>query len=268
MEFNKYNKKEFDINVDSLWLIGPRAKGGKRENNYHGNFVPQIPEQMIRRYVKEGGIVLDMFMGSGTTLFEAETLKHPYIGFDINDEIITYVKHKMEGSNATYFIHNCDITSSNLVSLALSDDLIKLNDTGVDIIISHPPYFDIVKFTDKKEDLSKISDLNTFIDFYIKGVRNVWPFLKENQYFVLVVGDLWRNGEVIPLGFYLMNAIKSIVQCQLKGIVIKDIVGNKEKLGCENAWKRRALESDYYLFKHEYIFVFKKLKNQQYNGKK
>ena len=88
------NQKGLDINVDSLWLIGPRAKGGKRENNYHGNFVPQIPEQMIRRYTKTGGIVLDMFMGSGTTLFEAESLGHPYIGFDINDGIIAYVQKK------------------------------------------------------------------------------------------------------------------------------------------------------------------------------
>lgn len=39
--------KELDINVDSLWIIGPRAKGGKHENVYHGNFAPQIPNQMI-----------------------------------------------------------------------------------------------------------------------------------------------------------------------------------------------------------------------------
>ncbi len=83
-----------DINVESLWLIGPRAKGGKRENKYHGNFAPQIPEQMIRRYTKGEGIVLDMFMGSGTTLFEAESLGRPYIGFDINDDIISYVFKK------------------------------------------------------------------------------------------------------------------------------------------------------------------------------
>ena len=98
MDIDKGNQEELDINVDSLWLIGPRAKGGKRENNYHGNFVPQIPDQMIRRYTKKNGIVLDMFMGSGTTLFEAETLGRSYIGFDINDSIIAYVQKKMEGS--------------------------------------------------------------------------------------------------------------------------------------------------------------------------
>lgn len=247
-----------DINVESLWLIGPRAKGGKRENNYHGNFVPQIPDQMIRRYANNGGIVLDMFMGSGTALFEAENLGHPYIGFDINEDIIANVCKKMDGSKAKYLIHNCDITNTEKVGSAISDDLIRLEDTGVDLIISHPPYLNIVRFTDKEEDLSNISDTETFIKFYTKGVKNVWPFLKKGQYFVLVIGDLWRNGEVVPLGFYLMNAIKLTFNCQLKGIVVKDMVGNRGKLGTENVWRYRALKDGNFLFKHEYVFVFKK----------
>ena len=58
------------INVDSLWIIGPRAKGGMRNNSYHGNFAPQIPNDLIRRFTEKGDIVLDMFSGSGTVLFE------------------------------------------------------------------------------------------------------------------------------------------------------------------------------------------------------
>lgn len=259
MEFYKEETNDHSLNVESLWLIGPRAKGGKRENNYHGNFAPQIPNQMIRRYTKDGGVVLDMFMGSGTTLFEAETLGRPYIGFDINEKIISYVYQKMESSSAKFLIHNCDITDSAKVSLAISDDLIKLENTGIDLIMSHPPYFNIIKFTDKEEDLSNITDVDTFVKFYIKGVKSVWPFLKMNQYFVLVIGDLWRNGEVVPLGFYLMNAIKQTFNCKLKGIVIKDMVGNRAKIGLENIWKSRALKSDNFLFKHEYIYVFKKI---------
>ena len=258
MELNKETWKELDINVDSLWMIGPRAKGGKRENNYHGNFVPQIPDQMIRRYTPENGIVLDMFMGSGTTLYEAERLGRSYIGLDINDEIINYVRSKMDGSKAKYFIHNCDVTDSEQVSLTLSDDIINLQNTGIDLVMSHPPYLDIVKFTDKKEDLSNISDINAFIDKYTQSVKNVWPFLKKRQYFVLVIGDLWKNGEVIPLGFYLMYAIKKAVKCELKGIVVKDMVGNRGKIGSEGIWKYRALKNGNFLFKHEYIFVFKK----------
>ncbi|MCD8282635.1 MAG: site-specific DNA-methyltransferase, partial [Prevotella sp.] len=90
MKIDKDNWRDVDFNIDSLWIIGPRAKGGKRENNYHGNFVPQVPDHLIRRYTEEGETVLDMFMGSGTTLFECERLERNYIGCDINEEMIAY----------------------------------------------------------------------------------------------------------------------------------------------------------------------------------
>ncbi len=47
------NWKDCNINTDSLWLISERDKSGKHENIYHGNFVPQIPNQLIRRYTKK-----------------------------------------------------------------------------------------------------------------------------------------------------------------------------------------------------------------------
>ncbi|MBQ2386766.1 MAG: DNA adenine methylase [Bacteroidales bacterium] len=99
---NKENWKESDINVDSLWLIDERDKSGKHANVYHGNFVPQIPYQLISRYTKEQDIVLELFSGSGTTLFECEKLNRNYIGFDINQDIIDYVKDKMQDSDVLY----------------------------------------------------------------------------------------------------------------------------------------------------------------------
>ena len=77
------NWREVDLNVDSLWIIGERDKSGKHANVYHGNFIPQVPDQLIRRYTKEGDTVLELFSGGGTTLFECEKLKRNYIGFDI-----------------------------------------------------------------------------------------------------------------------------------------------------------------------------------------
>ncbi len=259
MKFDKSKWKELDINTDSLWIIGPRAKGGKHENVYHGNFVPQIPNQMIRRYADEGGVVLDMFMGSGTTLFESENLGRDYIGFDINDEIIQYVESKMNSNSPIkYFIHNCDIANGEKVKSVVESDLKAVGKRTVDLIMSHPPYLDIVKFTDKKEDLSNISSLNEFISKFVEATRNVWQFLKVGKYYCLVIGDIYRDSEVIPLSFYLMYAIKRNFNCKLKGIVIKDMVGNRAKLGIESLWRYRALKSDNFLFKHEYIFVFKK----------
>ncbi len=83
--------QESDINTDSLWLINERDKSGKHKNVYHGNFIPQIPNQLIRRYTKENDTVLEPFMGSGTTLFECEKLGRKYIGFDINRAMIGHL---------------------------------------------------------------------------------------------------------------------------------------------------------------------------------
>ena len=128
----------------------------------------------------------------------------------------------------------------------------------VDFIIAHPPYMDIVKFTEKKEDLSNISDLDTFIEKITLAMKNGLQYLKKDKYFAIVVGDVYKKSEVIPLGFYVMNAIKQNFKVKMKGIIVKNIEGNRGKLGSQGIWKYRAMNSDYYLFKHEYIFVFKK----------
>lgn len=259
MEVNKDNWRELDINVDSLWIIGPRAKGGKHTNVYHGNFVPQVPNQMIRRYTDEGDVILEMFMGSGTTLYECENLGRNYIGFDINDEMIDAVESKMtDVRNISYFIHNCDICSTKDVGRHISSDLESMGKGSVDHIIIHPPYLDIVRFTDKNEDLSNISNLSIFIDKFVEALAGCWPWLKKGKYLSLIIGDIYRSGEVVPLGFYLMYAIKKNFPCKLKGVVVKDIVGNRGKIGNEGIWKYRALRGDTFLFKHEYLFVFKK----------
>lgn len=259
MKFDKEHWKEIDVNIDSLWIIGPRATGGKRTNCYHGNFAPQVPNHLIRRYTDEGDTVLDMFMGSGTTLFECELLNRNFIGFDINEEMIHFVESRMKDSNTIrYSIFNCDITNSQGVNECINSHFEDCRKKKVDFIISHPPYLDIIKFTNKPEDLSNISGVREFIDKYLEALKNVLVHLKSKKKFAVVVGDIYRNEEVVPLGFYLMYAIRQSIDCKLKGIVVKDIVGNRAKIGQEALWRYRTLKSDNFLFKHEYIFVFKK----------
>jgi hypothetical protein len=260
MKFDKDHWKELDINVDSLWLIGPRAKGGKRENIYHGNFTPQVPNNLIRRYTEPGEIVIDLFMGSGTTLYECETLNRNYIGYDINDDIINHVKTKMDDDcPINYAINKCDVTDSDSFDAATESALSAMGKQKADFLIVHPPYLDIIHFTDQSCDLSNINDIDDFIDKFIISMSNAIKYLKSNRHFAIVVGDLYRNSEVVPLGFYLMDAISKNFKCKLKGIVVKDMVGNRAKLNSENLWHYKALKSDYFIFKHEYIFVFRKV---------
>lgn len=257
-EVNSENWKQLNFNVDSLWLINERDKSGKHANVYHGNFIPQIPNQLIRRYTSEKELVLELFTGSGTTLYECESLNRDYIGFDINDEIINHVNLKMVGTTINYRINNCDVTDTACFDESMKTSLKNVQKDKVDFLIAHPPYMDIIQFTDKDGDLSHINDLNIFLIKLKNAFANSLPYLTKGKYFAIVMGDVYKKSEVIPLGFYTMYMIKKNFRVKLKGIIVKNIEGNRGKLGTQNIWKYRAMKSDYYLFKHEYIFVFKK----------
>ncbi|MBQ8449318.1 MAG: DNA adenine methylase [Bacteroidaceae bacterium] len=256
---DKSNWKLSDINVDSLWLIPERSKNGKHKNIYHGNFIPQIPNQLIRRYTNKGNTVVELFSGSGTTLFECEELQRDYIGFDINTDIIEYVNCKMiDCTTIKFAIKNIDVTNTLEFSNAVETWLIDNKIEYVDFVIAHPPYLDIVKFTDNERDLSNITDINIFIKELIKAIGCSLKYLKAGGYFAIIAGDIYKNSEVVPLAFKIMEAIKDNLNVKMKGIIIKNIEGNRGKLKTQDIWRYRALKSDYYLFKHEYIFVFKK----------
>jgi hypothetical protein len=117
---------------------------------------------------------------------------------------------------------------------------------------------DIVKFSQEQDDLSQISDLKTFLEKLKIVCQNCLPFLEINKYFALVIGDVYKKSEVVPLSFYCMDMLKRNFKIKLNGVIVKNIEGNRGKLGVNGIWKYRALKSDYFLFKHEYIFVFKK----------
>lgn len=145
------NWRESDVNTDSLWLISERDKTGKHRNIYHGNFIPQIPYQLLSRYTKKGEVVFEPFMGSGTTLFECEELGRRYIGLDINPEMIDYVSAQVDlfTNEREYFIGKCNSADPVASKACVQQGLNKLGATSVQFVFMHPPYIDIVRLTDE-----------------------------------------------------------------------------------------------------------------------
>jgi hypothetical protein len=54
-DLNLNRWKEYtDILTDSLWVLNKRDNSGVHSSGYWGNFIPQIPQQMLKRYTKKG----------------------------------------------------------------------------------------------------------------------------------------------------------------------------------------------------------------------
>ncbi len=87
-DINLSRWKEYDeIITDSLWILDKRDTSGAHLGWYWGNFIPQIPHQMMLRYTKKGDWFIDTFLGSGTTLIECKRLGRNGIGIELNQEV-------------------------------------------------------------------------------------------------------------------------------------------------------------------------------------
>lgn len=247
--------KNCDVVTDSLWLIKSRDNTGKHQGFYHGNFVPQIPRQLIKRYTKVGDIVFDPFVGSGTTAFEAEVLNRNFIGIDIQEELVDKINDALDDKSFEKAIAG-DSTDKNTFTKVKSL-LMKYSKETVQLAILHPPYNNIIRFSNNEKDLSNVDNLQDFRNLFKEVLKNTIDILENNRYLAIVIGDKYENSEWIPLGFYLMEDAKSC-GLKLKSIIVKNMGGNRAKQNKEEIWRYRALSSDYYIFKHEYIFLFKK----------
>src|ERR1043165_6000672 len=91
-----------DIITDSLWQIPERDRSGAHLADYHGNFVPQIPYQAMRRYTRQGDVVLDAFLGSGTTLIECRRLGRHGIGVELKPELARQASDRINSQDNPY----------------------------------------------------------------------------------------------------------------------------------------------------------------------
>ena len=248
--------RESEVWTDSLWMISERDKSGKHEGSYHGNFVPQIPRQLILRYTKRNDIVFDPFLGSGTTVFEAERLGRNVIGIDIQKVMVDHVSKKINPESNFFDLFTGDSADKKIFD-DVREILKKRKSSSVQLAILHPPYADIIKFSSLKKDLSNCESLKDFLNGFSNVLKNTIDILNDGGYIAIVIGDKYTSGQWTPLGFYCMNEAQGL-GLTLKSVIIKNMAGNRAKQNKEAIWRYRALASDYYIFKHEYIFLFKK----------
>ena len=147
---------DFKEEQTTVWSFKQRGNWATHSGEYRGNWSPYIPRNVILKYSKPGELVLDYFCGAGTTPVECKLLGRKCIAFDINDKAIELAK-----KNVDFCIESQQLTfidrKSNLKiyepELLVGDarGLSSLQDNSIDLICAHPPYANIIHYTDSKE---------------------------------------------------------------------------------------------------------------------
>jgi DNA modification methylase len=255
--------KEYgEILTDSLWVLPSRARGDGHQLEYHGNFIPQIATQTFLRYSKEGDVILDLFLGCGTSAIEAVRLKRRCLGVELKAELVEYVSGRLaaaiDAGDVRLLVGDSAAAETrervrSELQRAWVRDL-------ADLLVLHPPYADIIRFSSHPEDLSNKESTAKFIAAFTQVARHGYELLAPGRFAVVVIGDKYADGELVPLGFYCLQAMNE-VGFRTKSIVVKNIEGNEVGKGkSNNLWRYRALRGGFYIFKHEYILIFVKPK--------
>jgi len=254
-----------------------------KKQKLHGAAFPQsLVEHHILCYTKKKNIVLDPFVGVGTTLDACKKTERRGIGIEINPEFVKLAKKDI--SQKTLSPDNNTITIIN-------DDIRNLlahqKPNSVDFIITSPPYSNLLHKVQKKflykwkkfgknekpnaKPYSKVKndlgnlDYDESLDEFEKVFSDTLKVLKNDSYAVWVVKDFRDLKNDIP---YVSFHTDLISRATKVGWILWDI-----RIYDQTKFRPLVIlgipSRNFYMnMGHSYILVFKKIINEPKKTKK
>lgn len=235
------------LEYTTVWSFPERGSWATHSSKYRGNFAPQIARNIIEMYSEKSDTILDPMVGAGTTLIEAKLLSRNALGMDINPQAIELTKAALR------FKHHPP--SEQQIKVGDARDLSFLKDDSFDLVLTHPPYMNIIRYSDGKieGDLSNIANLSKFCDEIEKIANELFRVLQPDKYCAILIGDTRKGKHFVPLAFNVMRRFLKV------GFVLKeDIIKVQHHCKTTERWRIKASRDRFYLIMHEHLFVFRK----------
>lgn len=246
-KIKKLNPENFEQECATVWSFPRRGNWATHKSTYRGNWAPEVVRNLILRYSKQGDYLLDPMIGGGTTAIECKLLDRNLLAFDVNPNAVELTKIALNFKS--------EFNPRIKVTLNDSRDLSMLKNDSIDFVLNHPPYVDIIKYSDKKigQDLSNIHDLDEFCDAMEVVAKEFYRVLKKDSYCAILIGDTRRKKMYQPLAYKVMQRFLNI-GFQLK----EDIIKHQHNCKATGFWVNKSKDYNFLLIMHEHLFVFKK----------
>jgi DNA modification methylase len=205
-----------------VWQFSYEKRDIRNKELHPATFPLSLASKIVTLFTHKGELVLDPFVGSGTTLLSAQDNNRNAIGFDLKEDYIKLCKSRLSNPN----------TSCTTKQVAIQDDARNIKEylkpNSVSLIWTSPPYGNLLnrKRTNKSRrdrdngQLGKIEqysqderDLGTYqLEAYTKAMGDIYedllPFLKEKAHCVINVPDFWWENKRVTLHISLVQEMR------------------------------------------------------------
>ena len=261
---NGLDGKRWMLNSISIWNDITKSKEEKRLN-HPAMFPSSLAKRLINCFANEQAqVILDPFLGVGSTIIAAKELGKDAIGIEISPEYADLALSRVNlgiSQLPLFEEHEPDIK----VNVADSRDLCQyVEANSVDMVITSPPYWDILlekrsvdnketrDYGDTKKDLGKIRDYEVFLQELRKVFEQVYVVTKPKSYCCVIVMDLRKKNHFYPFHMDVSHFMEDI------GYDLDDIIiwnrgqeyNNLRPLGYPSVFRVNRI--------HEYILIFQK----------
>ncbi len=219
---NCMEAKEWMLSQIGVWQFYYEKRDVRDKKKHPATFPISLAKRIISLFSHEGELVLDPFVGSGTTLLAAQDLNRHAVGFDLHPEYIQLSYERLAQQNS---FNICN-------QIAIQDDARAINEyfapESVKLIWTSPPYANLLNRKRKNksrrerdnEQLGKIEqysqderDLGTYpIDEWTHAMgdifENLLDLLIPKGHCVINVPDFWMDNKRVTLHIYLVEELR------------------------------------------------------------
>lgn len=209
-----------------------------RDKKIHPAVFPiGLPKKCIELFTHEGELVLDPFVGIGTTLVAAKDSARNAVGFDLSKKYVDYSNKRLIQNNLY----------SKSEQVAIEDDSNNIKDylrtNTVSLSVTSPPYANMLNRKRKNKSIrgdrrknehyDKVQqysgdprDLGTmepkkFAKELAKIYKKILPLHKPKAHCIINITDLWWENKRIPIHLYVIEEMEK-VGYELRNTIIWD----------------------------------------------
>ena len=241
---NCLTAKEWLKSQLGVWQFFYEKRDIRKKDLHPATFPISLAKKVVELFTHEGELVLDPFVGSGTTLLAAQDLNRNAVGFDLNADYISLCKKRLMNDNM--FNHS----QQTMIQDDARNVASYLDDGTVSLIWTSPPYANLLnrKRTNKSrrnrknDQFLKVEqysqdprDLGTMsLEKYTAAMGDIYekllPLLKPKGHCVINVPDMWWENKRITIHVSLIEELRKRGY-ELRNTIIWDRTNIVNKVG-------------------------------------